>query len=124
MNTRIHPRDIGSEPLRPYLAAAITGLAALLSGCASLPPAAEPPAPLPAQRLGLDGATGEHQLLDVDSRRAQTLVRTYPGRLDRATAPTPGVVTLGNVSIPLTLGTTRLPAVPIPTPSAFEESSR
>lgn len=124
MNTRIQQRDISSGALRPCFATAITGLAALLSGCASLPPAGELPAPLPAQRLVLDAATGEHQLLDVDSCRAKTLVSTYPDRLDRATAPTPGVVSLGNVSIPLTLGTTRLPAVPIPTPSAFEESSR
>jgi hypothetical protein len=106
-----------------HLAAAAMCFTALLTGCASLPPAAEPPTLLAAQRLVLDVATGEHQLLDADSRRAQELATNHPGRLVRVTAPTPGVVSLGNVSIPLALGASRAPAVLPSAPSLPEESS-
>lgn len=95
----------------------------LLTGCASLPPAAKPPTLLAAQRLVLDVATGEHQLLDAYSSRAQELATNHPGRLVRVTAPTPGVVSLGNVSIPLALGASRAPAVLPSAPSIPEESS-
>lgn len=94
----------------------------LLCACASPPPVAEAPSQLNAQRLVLDVATGEHLLLDADSRRAQELATGHPGRLVRVTAPATGVVTLGNVSIPLALGASRAPAALQPVASLPEES--
>jgi hypothetical protein len=96
---------------------------ALLTGCASVPVTPEPHRTLPGQTLMLDGPSGEHQLVSARSSRARALAAAHPGRPKRLASSTSGVVSLGNVSIPLGLGAPRLPASVIPNTSVPEESS-
>ena len=78
---------------------------------------------LSEQVLVLDGLTGEHQLLDGGTSRARTLATTHPARLARLMSPDSGVLTLGNVQIPLNLGAPRAPALPIPDSPLPKESA-
>lgn len=97
--------------------------ATLLGACASASRPLDPPRPLAAQTLVLDGLTGEHLWVDDRSPRAHALTASHPGRPLRQRSPSPEALVLGNVSIPLNLGATRPPMPAIPTASAPEEPS-
>ncbi len=95
----------------------------LLAACATT---ATPPPPvqvLDAQLLVLDDLTGERLLLDAGSFRARTLTVAHPGRLARFTPAAAGVLTLGNVQIPLNLGAPRAPASLFPKHPPSKESA-
>jgi len=82
----------------------------LLAACATTPSPPPPVQVLGAQVLVLDALSGEHLLLDAGSSRARTFAAAHPGRLARLAPATTGVLTLGNVQIPLNLGAPRAPA--------------
>jgi hypothetical protein len=95
----------------------------LLAACATTPTPPPPVHVLGAQLLVLDDLSGEHLLLDAGSSRARTLTAAHPGRLHRLAPAASGVLTLGNVQIPLNLGAPRAPASLIPDQPPSKESA-
>lgn len=93
----------------------------VLSACAaSPPPAADIIIHVQRQTLVLDGASGQHLLVHANSPLVRAFAAAHPANLVRLTPPSDGVVTLNNVSIPLSLG--GLPPAPVPSPNVSEES--
>ena len=92
-----------------------------LTGCATPVPIDEPLDRVSLQFLVLDGAIGEHQLVEADSPSARALVAAHPAHLVRLTPPAAGVVTLNNVSIPLSLGAGLPPALSPPSANDSKE---
>lgn len=95
----------------------------LLAACTTTLAPPPPVQVLDAQLLVLDDLSGEHLLLDAGSSRARTLAAAHPARLARLASPSSGVLTLGNVQIPLTLGAPRAPASLIPDHPPSKESA-
>ncbi len=124
MNTCIHIQEARKRNV--LNGANVTGLllTLVLTGCATPVPMDEPLDRVSLQFLVLDGAIGEHQLVEADSPSARALVAAHPAhlvRLVRLTPPAAGVVTLNNVSIPLSLGAGLPPALSPPSANDSKE---
>jgi hypothetical protein len=96
-------------------------LSLVLCGCATPTSMAEPLDQVALQFLVQDGAIGEHHLVEANSPLARALVATHPAHLVRLTPPAAGVVTLNNVSIPLSLGAGLSPALSPPSANDSKE---
>lgn len=123
VNTRSHTTADDSKATRTPGALAAGFVVLGLTACATTPTPPPPVQVLDAQLLVFDDLSGEHLLLDAGSSRARTLAAAHPARLARLASPSSGVLTLGNVQIPLNLGAPRAPASLIPDHPPSKESA-
>ncbi len=96
-------------------------VALILSACASPLREATPLVGISSQTLVL-GASGEHLLIETHAPRARALAAAHPAHLVRQTPPAAGVLTLNNVSIPLSLVAPQ-PAAPASASATASEES-